>query len=86
MLFAKDARMLTEDHRPKDATLQELLDETRTCISQAVENGEYSTVVIIQRFVPRDVRKEYKREMKKLGYRVSCDWYDTASSIVHIRW
>lgn len=85
MLFAKDARMLTEDHRPKDATLEELLDETQTCISQAVENGEYSAVLIIWRFVPRDVRKEYKREMKKLGYRLSYDW-DDLGSIIHIRW
>lgn len=85
MLFAEDARMLTEDHRPKDATLEELLDETQTCISQAVENGEYSAVLIIWRFVPRDVRKEYKREMKKLGYRLSYDW-DDLGSIIHIRW
>ena len=85
MLFAEDARMLTEDHRPKDATLRELLDETQTCISQAVENGEYSAVLIIWRFVPRDVRKEYKREMKKLGYRLSYDW-DDLGSIIHIRW
>lgn len=85
MLFAEDARMLTEDHRPKDATLRELLDETQSCILQAVENGEYSADIIIWRFVPRDVRKEYKREMKKLGYRLSCDWDDTAS-IIRIRW
>ena len=85
MLFAEEARMLTEDHRPKDATLEELLDETHDAIWQAVENGEYSTVVLIQRFVPRDVRKEYKREMKKLGYRLSYDW-DDLGSIIHIRW
>ena len=85
MLFAKDARMLTEDHRPKDATLRELLDETQTCILQAVENGEYSAIIIIWRFVPRDVRKEYKRSIKELGYRVSCDW-DNRASIIHIKW
>lgn len=86
MLFAEDARMLTEDRRPKDATLRELLDETHSCILQAVENGEYSAAIIIWRFVPRDVRKEYKQEMKKeLGYRVSCDWDDRAS-IIRIRW
>lgn len=86
MLFANGARMLTEDHRPKDATLEELLDETHDAILQAVKNGEYSTTVIIRRFVPRDVRKEYKRKMKKeLGYRLSCDWDDWAS-IIHIRW
>lgn len=85
MLFAKGARMLAEDNRPKDVTLRELLDETHNAILQAVENGEYSTVLIIQRFVPRDVRKEYKQEMKKLGYRLSCDWDDRAS-IIHIRW
>lgn len=86
MLFAEDARMLAEDRHPKDATLQELLNETHNCISQAVENGEYSAVIIIWRFVSRDVRKEYKRKIKKeLGYRVSCDWANTAS-IIHIRW
>lgn len=85
MLFAKGARMLAEDNRPKDVTLRELLDETHNAILQAVENGEYSTVLIIQRFIPRDVRKEYKQEMKKLGYRLSCDWDDRAS-IIHIRW
>lgn len=86
MLFAEDARMLTKDRRPKDATLRELLDETHSCILQAVENGEYSAAIIIWRFVPRDVRKEYKQEMKKeLGYRVSCDWDDRAS-IIRIRW
>lgn len=86
MLFAKKARMLTKENRPKDATLQELLEETHTCISQAIENGEYSTVVIIRRFVPRDVRKTYKLKIKKeLGYRVFCDWDDRAS-IIHIRW
>ena len=84
MLFAEDARMLTEDYRPKNATLRELLDETRTCILQAVENGEYSAIIIIWRFVPRDVRKEYKQEMKKLGYQVSCEWDDRAS-IIRIR-
>ena len=86
MLFAEDARMLTEDRRPKDATLRELLDETQTCILQAVENGEYSADIIIWRFVPRDVRKEYKRKMKnKLGYRLSCNW-DDRGSIIRIRW
>lgn len=85
MLFAKDARMLTEDHRPKDATLEELLDETHDAIWQAVENGEYSAIVIIRHFVPKDVRKAYKQEMKKLGYRLSCDWGDWAS-IIRIRW
>lgn len=86
MLFAKDARMLTEDHRPKDATLEELLDETHDAIWQAVENGEYSATIIIWRFVPRDVRKEYKRKMKnELGYRLSYDW-DELGSIIHIWW
>jgi hypothetical protein len=86
MLFAEEARMLTEDHRPKDATLEELLDETHDAIWQAVENGEYSTAVIIRRFVPRDVRKEYKLKMKKeLGYRLSYDW-DELGSIIHIWW
>lgn len=86
MLFAKGARMLTEDNHPKDVTLRELLDETHNAILQAVENGEYSTVVIIRRFVPRDVRKAYKLKIKKeLGYRVSCDW-DDLGSIIHIRW
>ena len=86
MLFAKSARMLTDDNRPKDATLQELLNETHCSISQAVENGDYSTAVIIRRFVPRDVRKAYKLKMKKeLGYRLSCDWDDRVS-IIHIRW
>lgn len=86
MLFAENARMLTGDRRPDDATLQELLDETRSCISQAIENGEYSAIIIIWRFVPRDVRKAYKLKMKKeLGYRVSCDW-DDLGSIIHIRW
>ena len=83
MLFAKDARMLAEDNRPKDVTLRELLDETQTCILQAIKNGEYSAVLIIQRFVPRDVRKDYKRKMKnELGYRLSCDW----ENIIRIRW
>ena len=86
MWYAKGARMITEDSHPKDVTLRELLDETHRAISQAAENGEYSTVVIIRHFVPRDVRKEYKREMKKeLGYRLSCDWDDRAS-IITIRW
>lgn len=85
MLYANGARMLAEDNRPKDVTLRELLDETHRLILQAVDNGEYSTVLIIRRFVPRDVRKEYKQEMKKLGYRVSCDWDDRVS-IIHIRW
>lgn len=86
MLFAENARMLTGDRRPDDATLQELLDETRSCISQAIENGEYSAIIIIWRFVPRDVRKAYKLKMKKeLGYRVSCDW-DDLGSIIHVRW
>lgn len=83
MLFAKDARMLTEDHRPKDATLEDLLNETHDAIWRAVENGEYSAVVIIQRFIPRDVRRDYKQKMKnELGYRLSCDW----ASIIRIRW
>ena len=61
--------MLTKDRRPENATLRELLDETRSCISQAIENGEYSATIIIWRFVPRDVRKAYKLKMKKeLGY------------------
>lgn len=86
MLFAKDARMLTEGNRPRDATLQELLDETHSCILRAVDNGEYSAVVIIRHFVPRDVRKAYQLKIKKeLGYRVSCDWGDWAS-IIRIRW
>lgn len=86
MLYANGARMLAEGNRPKDATLRELLDETDNCILRAVEDGEYSTTVIIQRFIPRDVRKEYKLKMKKeLGYRLSCDWDDEAS-IIHIRW
>lgn len=86
MLFAKKARMLTKDHRPADATLQELLDETHKCILQAIEDGEYSTAVIVRRFVPKDVRMKYKLKMKnKLGYRLSCDWDDVAS-IIHIRW
>lgn len=86
MLYANGARMLAEGNRPKDVTLRELLDETHRLILQAVENGEYSTVVIIRRFVPRDVRKEYKLKMKKeLGYRLSCDW-DDLGSIIHIRW
>ena len=86
MLFAKGARMLTEDNHPKDATLRELLDETHRSISQAVEDGEYSTVVIIRRFVPRDVRKAYKLKMKKeLGYRLFCDWDDRVS-LITIRW
>lgn len=86
MLYAKGARMLTEDNRPKDATLRELLDETHRSISQAVESGEYSTIIIIRRFVPRDVRKAYKLKMKKeLGYRLSCDWDDRVS-IIHLRW
>ena len=86
MLYANGARMLAEDNRPKDVTLRELLDETHNAILQAVENGEYSAVVIIRRFVPRDVRKEYKLKMKKeLGYRVSCDW-DSRVNIIHVRW
>lgn len=86
MLFAKKARMLAKENRPKDATLQELLEETRTCISQAVEDGEYSTVVIIRRFTPKDVRMKYKLKMRnKLGYRLCCEWDDKAS-IIHIRW
>ena len=86
MLFAKDARMLTGDCRPEDATLRELLDETQTCILQAVENGEYSADIIIWRFVPRNVRKEYKQKMKnELGYRLSCNW-DDRGSIIRIRW
>ena len=85
MLYASGARIIAEDNRPKDATLRELLDETDNAILQAIGNGDYSTTVIIQRFVPRGVRKTYKSEMKKLGYRVSCDWDDWAS-IIHIRW
>lgn len=64
MLFAKGARMMAEDNKPKDATLRELLDETHNAILQAVGNGEYSTSVIIRRFVPREVRKEYKQKMR----------------------
>ena len=86
MWYAKGARMMTEDNHPKDVTLRGLLDETHRSISQAVEDGEYSTVVIIRCFVPRDVRKEYKRKMKKeLGYRLFCDWDDRVSLII-IRW
>lgn len=85
MLFAKDARMLADEKRPKDVTLQELLDETHNDILQAVESGEYSATVIIRDFIPRDIRKEYKHKMKELGYRVSCDWDDVAS-IIYISW
>lgn len=85
MLFAKDARMLADEKRPKDVTLQELLDETHNTILQAVESGEYSTAVIIRDFIPRDIRKEYKHQMKKLGYQVSCDWDDVAS-IIYVSW
>lgn len=85
-MFAEDARILAGGRRPKDATLEELLDETHSCILQAVKNGEYSAVLIIQRFVPGDVRKDYKRKMKnELGYRLSCDWGDWAN-IIRIRW
>lgn len=86
MLFAKDARMLTEENRPKDVTLQELLDETHDAILQAVEGGEYSATVTIRDFIPKDVRKGYKHKMKKLGYRVFCDWDDYWASIIRIRW
>lgn len=85
MLFAKGARMLTEDHHPKDATLRELLDNSHNAILESTCNGDYSTFVIARKFVPRDIRKEYKHKMKELGYRVSCDWDDRAS-IIHIRW
>lgn len=86
MWYAKSARMLTEDNHPKDVTLRELLDETHRSISQAVENGEYSTVVIFRDFIPRDIRKAYKTKMKKeLGYRLFCDWDDRAS-IIKIGW
>ena len=84
MLFAQDARMLADEKRPKDVTLQELLDETHDAILQAVESGEYSATVIIQDFIPKDIRKGYKHKMKELGYQVSCDWDDWAS-IIRIR-
>ena len=78
--------MMAEDNHPKDATVRELLEETHRAIAQAVENGEYSTVVIIRHFVPRDVRRAYKKKMKKeLGYRLFCDWDDRAS-IITVRW
>lgn len=85
MLYAKDARILADEKRPKDVTLQELLDETHDAILQAVESWEYSATVTIRDFIPKDVRKGYKHKMKELGYRVSCDWDDWAS-IIHVRW
>lgn len=86
MLFAQDARKLTETYASKDATLRELLDKSHNAILESMCNGDYSTIVIVRKFVPRDVRKAYKLKMKKeLGYRVSCDWDDRVS-IVHIRW
>lgn len=86
MLFAQGARKLTETYAPKDATLRELLDKSHNAILESMCNGDYSTTVIIRRFVPRDVRKEYKLKMKKeLGYRLSYDW-DELGSIIHIWW
>lgn len=86
MLFAQGARELTKTYAPKDATLRELLDESHNAILESMCNGDYSTTVIVRKFVPRDVRRAYKKEMKKeLGYRLSCDWDDRAS-IIRIRW
>lgn len=86
MLFAKGARKLTETYAPKNATLRELLDKSHDAILESMCNGDYSAIVTVRKFVPRDVRKEYKLKMKKeLGYRLSCDWDDRVN-IIHIYW
>lgn len=87
MLFAKDARKKADRWQEENntATIGELRRLTDEAVTRAAEVGEYHAKVICSRHVPRELRKEYKRSMKELGYRVSCDWDDWAS-IIHIRW
>ena len=86
MLYASDARMMAEKYAEKKAaTVRDLCEESHCEILSAMEQGEFSATVVWYGSVPREVRKEYKREMKKLGYRLSCDW-DNWASIIHIRW
>lgn len=88
MLFAKDARKKAEQWQEENntASLWELRHLTNEAVTQAAQVGEYHAKVICYRHVPRELRKEYKRLMKELGYRVSCDWDDYWASIIHIRW
>lgn len=87
MLFASDARKKADQWQEENntATIEELRHLTNEAVTQAVQVGEYRTKVFCYRYVPRELRKEYKRLMKELGYRVSCDWDDWVS-IIYIRW
>ena len=87
MLFASEARKKANKYQEENntATIWELRRLTNEAVTQAANIGEYHAKAICYRYVPRELRKEYKRLMKELGYRVSCDWDDQAS-IIHIRW
>ena len=86
MLYASGARMMAEKYAEKKAaTIRDLCEKSHCEILSAMNQGEFNATVVWYGFIPRDVRKEYKQEMKKLGYRVSCDCDDTAS-IIYIRW
>lgn len=86
MLYANGARMMAEKYAEKKAaTVRDLCEKSHCEILSAITQGEFNATVVWYGFVPREVRKEYKQEMKKLGYRLSCDWDDVAS-IIHVRW
>lgn len=88
MLFASTARKEADKYQKENntATIWELRHLTNEAVTRAAQVGEYHAKVICYRYVPRELRKEYKRLMKELGYRVSCDWDDYWASIIHIRW
>jgi hypothetical protein len=78
--------MMAEKYAEKKAVTTRGLCEKSHCeILSAITQGEFNATVVWHGFTPREVRKEYKQEMKKLGYRLCCDWADGAS-IIHIRW
>ena len=86
MLYANGARMMAEKYAEKKAaTVRDLCEKSHCEILSAIGQGEFNVTVIWYGFVPREVRREYKQKMKKLGYRLYCDWDDRAS-IIHIRW
>ena len=66
MLDAKNARRITEEHRPEVEKLREILEEVR----KAAEEGKFYTFYYIKDY---DYAFKIKRLLAELGYRVKID-------------
>lgn len=83
---AKEARKIANEKNAKMfMTINDMVEATLKDIEKAAKNGEYFTRTLMDYCPKWSERREYKKRMRAMGYRVWLDC-DDAFCIAHVRW